>query len=72
MFLKVVITRLAISSNSSTRMWSAMERRIDGGTARGGSTHTVGGDGAGVYEVVVPCVLPPSSYVIYTVAAALR
>ena len=36
----------------------------------GGSTHTVGAEGAGVYDVVVPCVLPPSSYIIYTVAAA--
>ena len=61
--------KLSISSNSSTRLWSAMEQKLDGAT---GSIHTVGGDGAGLYDVVVTCLLPPASYLIYTVSATAQ
>jgi hypothetical protein len=75
---RVNITMLPISTDMSSRLWAAVEERTraagsDGGRGGVGATtvHTVGADGAGgLYDVVVPCVLPATSYAIFTVTEA--
>mmetsp|Transcript_34143 Transcript_34143/g.102956 ORF Transcript_34143/g.102956 Transcript_34143/m.102956 type:complete len:948 (-) Transcript_34143:12-2855(-) len=60
----VNVTRLPISSRKTSRNWAALHE-----AAPTSALHTVGGEGAGLYDVVVSCALPPKSYTVYTVAA---
>jgi hypothetical protein len=60
----VTVNKIPISTNATTRLWSAVESRTNTTV-----THTVGQEGAGLYDIVVPCVLPPTSYYFFSVTA---